>query len=153
MGFLDRFKKQKEQEVEKAAPVVSRAKEKETTTEKTPAPAKAAKSALDAKKPSKAKAKMKEDVVGVLIRPVVTEKSAILASHGQYVFAVRDDANRVAVSHAVKMMYGVQPVAVNIQNIRAQSVRFGRRSGTRKAWKKAMVRLPKGTSLDVYAGV
>lgn len=150
MGFLDRFKKQKEKEVVKATPAASGVKEKEAVSVKKEAAKVEKPAAKTATKPS---AVVREELVDTLIRPLVTEKAAVLASMGQYVFLVHPYANRVAVGRAVKTMYGVQPTGVRIQNVRAKSVRFGRRLGKRKAWKKAIVSLPKGTSIDVYAGV
>ncbi len=150
MGFLDRFKKQKEKEVEKATPAASGPKEKETLAAKKEATKVEKPSAKAATKPTVA---AREELVYILIRPLVTEKAAVLASMGQYVFMVHPHANRVAVGRAVKAMYGIEPTDVRIQNVRAKSVRFGRRLGKRKAWKKAIVCLPKGKSIDVYAGV
>lgn len=89
----------------------------------------------------------------VIIRPVVTEKAAHLAEEGKYVFEVDTNATRVEVQQAVTRLYGVRPVGVNVQNVRAESVRFGRRTGTRKAWKKAIVTLPEGKKIDVHEGV
>ena len=89
----------------------------------------------------------------IIVRPLVTEKAARLASVGKYVFEVVKDAGRVEVQQSIAQIYGVRPVAVNIQNYRGKRVRFGRRFGQRKAWKKAIVTLPKGEKIDVYEGV
>ena len=50
-------------------------------------------------------------------------------------------------------MYGITPVSVNIQNVRGKRVRFGRVRGKRKDWKKAIVTLPEGKTINVYDGV
>ncbi len=89
----------------------------------------------------------------VILRPVITEKSAHLASENTYVFVVTSQATRVDVKRAIKSMYKVLPVSVRIMNKRGKAVRFGRRLGKRKDWKKAIVSLPKGTSINVYEGV
>lgn len=92
-------------------------------------------------------------VSSVLIRPLVTEKSAILASKNAYVFAVAKSANKIEVAGAIRKMYGLVPASVNIQNVRGKYVRRGKVDGYRKAWKKAVVTLPKGKTLNIYEGV
>lgn len=92
-------------------------------------------------------------VSSVLIRPIVTEKSAILASKNSYVFAVAKSANKIEVASAIRKMYGMLPESVNIQNVRGKYVRRGKIDGHRKAWKKAIVTLPKGKTLNIYEGV
>jgi large subunit ribosomal protein L23 len=92
-------------------------------------------------------------VSSVLIRPVVTEKSAILASKNSYVFAVAKSANKIEVASAIYKMYGVHPESVNVQNVRGKYVRRGKVDGHRKSWKKAIVTLPKGKTLSIYEGV
>lgn len=92
-------------------------------------------------------------VSSVLIRPIVTEKSAILASNNSYVFAVAKSANKIEVASAIRKMYGVSPASVHIQNVRGKYVRRGKVDGHRKAWKKAIVALPKGKTLNIYEGV
>lgn len=89
----------------------------------------------------------------IVLKPVVTEKSAILASKNMYVFAVKEDANKLEVAQAIKQMYEVNPRSVNILNVRGKIVRRGRISGKRKGWKKAIVTLPKGKTLNLYEGV
>lgn len=92
-------------------------------------------------------------VSSVLVRPIVTEKSAILASKNSYVFAVAKSANKIEVAGAIRKMYGLSPESVNIQNVRGKYVRRGKVDGHRKAWKKAIVTLPKGKTLNIYEGV
>lgn len=89
----------------------------------------------------------------VLIRPIVTEKSAILASNNSYVFAVSKSSNKIEVASAIRKMYGVTPVSVHIQNVRGKYVRRGKVDGHRKAWKKAIVAIPAGKTLNIYEGV
>jgi len=90
---------------------------------------------------------------GVIVRPLVTEKAAHLAAIGQYVFAVNVNANRIDVRRAIRSMYGILPVSVNIQNIDGKLIQRGRIKGQRKNWKKAIVTLPKGKTIEVYEGV
>lgn len=147
MNFFDRFKKDKERIVGKKAAVVSDKKREERLE----AGAVVVKKDKAVVKPSK-KA-VPSALAKVLLRPVVTEKSAIIASLGQYVFKIDRRANRLQVAAAVKAVYGVVPTKVRIQNLRGEPVRFSRRFGKRSAWKKAIVCLPKGKTINVHEGV
>lgn len=89
----------------------------------------------------------------VVIKPLISEKAATLTGANQYVFIVRKGANRLQVRTAIKRMYNVSPVSVNILNVKGKEMRFGRRNGTRSDWKKAIVTLPKGETINVYEGV
>lgn len=154
MSFLDKFKSKKEQEVkEKTAALTDKVKDSKKKVVK------------DAKKASKSKTKKEKEVVAkksmsipsglvnVILRPHITEKSAVLASSGKYVFVVSIDSGSVQVGSAIRAMYGITPVSVNIQNVKGKRVRFGRIKGKRKNWKKAIVTLPKGKTIDVFEGV
>ncbi|NBS41102.1 50S ribosomal protein L23 [bacterium] len=140
MSILEKFKSKKEKELKGEVVEVTAKEEK---AEKEPKEKKA-------KKTLKA---VPADLSGTIVRPLVTEKAAVIAHAGQYSFVVAPDANRIAVSKAIKAMYGIQPESVNIQRVRGKVVRFGRSVGQRAAWKKAIVTLPKGKTIDVYEGV
>ncbi len=89
----------------------------------------------------------------VLLKPLVTEKGAKQTEQNKYFFMVSDKANKIMVKQAIVETYGIWPVAVNILRIKGKKVRFGRREGARKDWKKAVITLPQGKSIDVYKGV
>lgn len=88
----------------------------------------------------------------VLVRPLITEKGNLLASNGQYLFAVNPHSNKLEVAEAVERVYGVRPRHVNVMNVRGKHVRYGRTTGSTKSWKKAIVTLPKGKTIDVFEG-
>ena len=89
-----------------------------------------------------------------LIFPLLTEKSTILGSLNQYVFAVAKSSNKVQIKKAVAEIYGITPIKVNIINNVGKKVRSGRsKSAKLKDWKKAIVILPQGKSIDIYEGV
>jgi len=89
----------------------------------------------------------------VLIKPLVTEKGTNLSAENKYLFEVSNDANKISVAGAIEEVYGVKPTNVNIVNIQGKRVRFGRSFGRRKDWKKAIITLPEGASINVYEGV
>ena len=131
MGILDRFKKKEEQKA------------------RTPAASEEKMVALV----SSAAIKAGAVASNIILSPIVTEKSAHLAAQGQYVFHVDSTANKVQVKLAIRSMYGVMPVSVNIQRQAGKRVRFGKAQGRRGDWKKAIVTLPKGKTIEIYEGV
>lgn len=88
-----------------------------------------------------------------LVKPLITEKAANLGAEGKYFFAVSAASNKIEVAKAIENVYGVKPLAVNIVNVSGKKVRYGRLSGRRKDWKKAIVTLPKGKTINIYEGV
>lgn len=89
----------------------------------------------------------------VLVRPLVTEKSTMLASHGKYVFSVAPKTNKIEVKKAIEALYGVKVDGVNILNQRGKIVFFAGKMGKRKNVKKAIVTLAKGQKITVFEGV
>ncbi len=89
----------------------------------------------------------------VLVKPLISEKASHMQALNQYFFAVALDANRIEVARAIKAVYGIAPVKVNIIRSEGKVRRFGRTTGRRKDWKKAMVVLPKGKTISLYEGV
>jgi large subunit ribosomal protein L23 len=88
-----------------------------------------------------------------IVGPVASEKSAALAARNVYAFYVAVDANRIAVKQAIRELYSVTPVKVNIMNVRGTARRFGRFTGRTNHLKKALVTLPLGSHIDVFEAV
>lgn len=89
----------------------------------------------------------------ILVKPLVTEKASSLGSLNKYVFAVHPKVNKVEIKKEIKKMYNVNPQHVNIVTMRGRLVRYGRTTGTTKKWKKAIITLKPGQSIEVYKGV
>ena len=89
----------------------------------------------------------------IILKPVVSEKSAHLSDNNVLVLHVANRANKVQIKQAFRELYKVTPERVNILNMRGKRVRFGRRTGKRSDYKKAIVFLPKGTTIDLFEGV
>ncbi|MCG8454227.1 MAG: 50S ribosomal protein L23 [Spirochaetales bacterium] len=98
----------------------------------------------------------------IIIEPVLTEKTNLLREgEGKtYVFKVSKKANKIMVMRAVSDLFKVRPVGCRIINVRGK-VRhnraisknsFRRGLGRTAAWKKAMVTLEKGQSIDAFEG-
>jgi large subunit ribosomal protein L23 len=96
-------------------------------------------------------------IYDVLRRPIVTEKSNYLNSDlHQYVFEVAPDANKNMVKSAVETLFDVDVVRVNIVNVPARRTRRARSRRLlirRGSYKKAIVTLAAGDTIDVFEGV
>ena len=86
----------------------------------------------------------------ILIKPVITEKATIIAEQNKYVFRVSNDANKDLISKAIKEIYNVLPVRVNIVNVRGKEKSLRLRSGRTSAWKKAIVTLKEGDKIELF---
>jgi len=92
----------------------------------------------------------------VLKRPVLTEKSLILADeHNQYVFEVDRRVNKMQVRKAVEARFGVTVTAVNIVSMKAKTRKSSMKqiAVRKQPWKKAIVTLAPGDSIQMFEGV
>ena len=89
----------------------------------------------------------------VLRRPIITEKSTMLASKGKYVFEVATAANKPQIREAVERAFDVSVTSVNVMHVRGKTKRMGRGTGTTRSWKKAVVTLAAGDSIELFEGV
>ena len=90
----------------------------------------------------------------VIVRPVVTERSAALADdRGSYTFIVNKDANKHEIKHAVQSLFSVKVDNVRTANYRGKIKRMGRNVGQKPSFKKAVVTLVEGERIDVYEGI
>lgn len=153
MGFFNRFKKkeEKKQLEERAVKAAEGLKlEKGTKKPMKKNPIGKIEEKKSAKKISRSKFQISHDI---LVKPLITEKISGMASLGKYAFAVSRDANKLAVKKAVGAVYGVAVTDVRIINMVGKKVRYGRSSGERKDWKKAIVTLAPGEKIEIYEGV
>ena len=88
----------------------------------------------------------------VLIHPVVSEKSYEQIQSNQYTFQVHKDAHKTQIRQAVEQLFDVKVERVNIIKVQAKPKRRGAFRGTKPGWKKAVVRLKKGDSIEVFEG-
>ena len=89
----------------------------------------------------------------VIIRPVVTEASAVLQEEERtYTFVVSKAANKLEIRHAVQQLFGVTVEDVRTANYQGKWRRVGRGIGRKPAYKKAVVKLAEGDAIDVYEG-
>ncbi len=95
--------------------------------------------------------------MGILIKPLVTEKASDLNEKGQYGFVVDRKANKVEIKKAVEKMYGVNVESVNTMRYPGkQKTRYTKTqiiSGRTPAFKKAIVKVAEGEVIDFYSGI
>ena len=94
-----------------------------------------------------------ERMYDVVLRPVVTEKSTQGAENNQVTFRVARGATKPEIKQAVEGLFGVTVTKVNTLNQRGKVKRFRGRLGKRSDYKKAIVTLSEGDSIDVSAGI
>jgi len=87
-----------------------------------------------------------------IVRPIVTERtSAAYQSRGEYVFEVATDATKPAIRQAIERLFGVKVTGVWTMNARGKTRRVGRgAAGQRPNWKKAIVTLREGDTIEGY---
>jgi len=88
----------------------------------------------------------------VLLAPVVSEKSYSLIEEGKYVFRIHPDAHRTQVRQAVEDLFDVHVERVNIVKVQPKPKRRGLFKGTRPGWKKAVVQVREGETIEIFEG-
>ena len=88
-----------------------------------------------------------------IVRPLVTEKSqAGYHDRQEYHFEVHPDANKISIKQAVEQLFGVKVTGVWTSNQRGKTRRVGKTSGARSNWKKAIVKLRDGDTIEIFEG-
>jgi large subunit ribosomal protein L23 len=88
----------------------------------------------------------------VLLAPVVSEKSYSLQDDRKYTFKVHKDAHKTQIRQAVEELFDVKVENVNIVKVQAKPKRRGVTKGTRPGWKKAIVQVREGDTIEVFEG-
>ena len=90
----------------------------------------------------------------IVIRPVVTEESAMLQETARtYTFIVAKDADKIEIRNAVQSLFDVTVEGVRTAVYRGKWRRMGRSEGRKASYKKAIVKLAEGDTIDVYEGI
>jgi len=97
--------------------------------------------------------------MGIIIKPIITEKMTALTEKfpNRYGFIVNRDANKIEIKSAIKELYGKEAVSVNTMNYlgktKSRYTKAGFISGKENAYKKAMVTLAEGETIDFYSNI
>jgi large subunit ribosomal protein L23 len=90
----------------------------------------------------------------VIIRPVVSEKSYVLATADKYTFRVHPDAHKTQIKQAVEALFdGVKVLDVRTSKVPSKPKRRGYTAGRTRAWKKAVVQVRPGDTIPIFQGL
>jgi len=89
----------------------------------------------------------------IIIRPVVSEKSYVLASADKYTFRVHPDAHKTQIRQAIETLFDVHVVEVRTISVRFKPKRRGLTAGRTRSWKKAIVQVRPGESIPIFQGL
>ena len=87
----------------------------------------------------------------IIIRPIITERAMSGAADKKYVFEVAKDANKVEIRQAIEAIFNVKVVKVNTLNVKSKPKRVRYQEGRTRTWKKAMVTLAEGETIEIFA--
>ena len=97
--------------------------------------------------------------MGIIIKPIVTEKQTAITDKfpNRYGFRVSPDANKLEIKKAVEEMYGVTVERVNTMNYagkkKSRYTKSGIINGKTSAFKKAIVTLKEGETIDFFSNI
>jgi large subunit ribosomal protein L23 len=97
--------------------------------------------------------------MGIIVKPIITEKMTAVTEKfpNRYGFIVNRDANKIEIKNAIKELYGKEAVSVNTMNYlgktKSRYTKAGFISGKENAYKKAVVTLAEGETIDFYSNI
>lgn len=93
------------------------------------------------------------ELVKILKRPVISEKSFAHAEEGKYVFVVAREANKIEIARAIEKLFKVTVLEVRTVVMKGKVKRVGRKFGKRSDFKKAYVTLKEGDKIEEFKGI
>jgi len=92
-----------------------------------------------------------KDPHDIVLKPLLTEKMEFLKDDsGKYAFVVRKSANKIEIREAIELIYNVTVTKVAVMNLHGKKRRIGWVRGRRSSWKKALVTLKEGDSIEYF---
>jgi large subunit ribosomal protein L23 len=89
----------------------------------------------------------------IVVRPLITEKtSAAYQDRGEYTFQVHPNASKPQIRQAIEELFGVKVTGVWTSSQRGKEKRMGQSIGRRPNWKKAIVKLREGDTIEIFEG-
>jgi large subunit ribosomal protein L23 len=95
----------------------------------------------------------KELYFDILRSPVITEKTTLFAEHNKYVFKVSMDANKIQIKKAIESIFSVKVKAINTNVTKGKVKRFRGKVGKRSDYKRAIITLEAGQTIEINTGV
>lgn len=87
-----------------------------------------------------------------IISPVFSEKATVANELNKFTFKVNNNADKVSIKESIEKIFNVKVKSVNILNLKGKSKIFKGRKGTRSGYKKAIVTLNAGQTIDLGVG-
>jgi large subunit ribosomal protein L23 len=87
----------------------------------------------------------------IIIRPIISEKSYRMIEHNRYTFEVVKQASKIEIAKAVEEIFDVKVTKVNTMRVSGKPRRVRYAKGYTKSWKKAVVTLQEGDSIEMFA--
>ena len=94
---------------------------------------------------------MMKDPREVIIRPVISEHSYDMMENNTYTFEVAKDSNKIEIAQAIEKIFDVKVIKVNTLNVKSKPKRQRYVEGRTRTWKKAMVTLKEGDTIELFA--
>lgn len=91
------------------------------------------------------------DARQIIIRPIISERSFDMQEFNRYTFEVDKRASKIQIAQAIEEIFDVKVVKVNTINVKAKPKRVGRSMGLSRTWKKAVVTLKDGDTIELFA--
>ena len=86
----------------------------------------------------------------VIIRPIVSEKTYVLAEAGKYTFRVNDKAHKTQIRQAIEALFDVNVLEVRTAHVHSKPKRRGQTAGRTRQWKKAIVQVREGDTIPIF---
>ena len=90
------------------------------------------------------------DARSIIIRPIVSERSYDMIELNRYTFEVAKGARKIEIAKAVEEIFDVKVLKVNTINVKPKMKRVRRKAGFTRSWKKAVVTLTEGDSIELF---
>ena len=92
-----------------------------------------------------------KDPRSIIIRPVISEHSFDMMGSNTYTFEVAKDSNKIEIAQAVEALFDVHVTKVNTSNVKSKPKRVRWVVGKTRTWKKAMVTIAEGETIELFA--
>ncbi len=87
----------------------------------------------------------------IIIRPVITERSFDMQEYNRFTFEVAKTASKIEIAKAVEEIFDVKVLRVNTVNVKSKKKRMRNIEGKTRTWKKAIVTLAEGDTIELFA--
>ncbi len=93
------------------------------------------------------------NIFSTIVAPIITEKATLISGDSKFTCKVAKNATKQDIKHAIEKLFSVQVVAVNVMNYKPRLKIFKGRKGYRSGYKKAIITLKQGDTIELGKGV